>query len=162
MHAGTDTRCRCTQVNDAYTVLLREKKLPLALLEDPEAKRAGRAARASLVATQPFAATFGAKQTRKRPRLAAESYGDLQGRAEGTGVRCVLLLSCRLLQACWRCKLNPPCAHAGTRPSRRATTTRQRRRRPHASGLFDKGQSKRIWGELYKVVDSSDVVVQVR
>lgn len=27
--------------------------------------------------------------------------------------------------------------------------------------IFQKGQSKRIWGELYKVVDSSDVVVQV-
>ena len=27
--------------------------------------------------------------------------------------------------------------------------------------IYDKGQSKRIWGELYKVVDSSDVVVQV-
>ena len=27
--------------------------------------------------------------------------------------------------------------------------------------IFDKGQSKRIWGELYKVVDSSDVIVQV-
>ena len=27
--------------------------------------------------------------------------------------------------------------------------------------IFEKGQSKRIWGELYKVVDSSDVVVQV-
>ena len=28
--------------------------------------------------------------------------------------------------------------------------------------LFDKGQSKRIWGELYKVIDSSDVVIQVK
>ena len=27
--------------------------------------------------------------------------------------------------------------------------------------LYDKGQSKRIWGELYKVVDSSDVIIQV-
>lgn len=27
--------------------------------------------------------------------------------------------------------------------------------------IYDKGQSRRIWGELYKVVDSSDVVVQV-
>lgn len=27
--------------------------------------------------------------------------------------------------------------------------------------MFDKGQSRRIWGELYKVLDSSDVVVQV-
>ena len=28
--------------------------------------------------------------------------------------------------------------------------------------IYDKGQSKRIWGELYKVVDSSDVIVQVQ
>lgn len=27
--------------------------------------------------------------------------------------------------------------------------------------VFDKGQSRRIWGELHKVVDSSDVVIQV-
>ena len=29
------------------------------------------------------------------------------------------------------------------------------------AGMFEKGQSKRIWGELYKVVDSSDVIIQV-
>lgn len=28
--------------------------------------------------------------------------------------------------------------------------------------VFEKGQSRRIWGELYKVVDSSDVIIQVR
>ena len=28
--------------------------------------------------------------------------------------------------------------------------------------LFEKGQSRRIWAELYKVIDSSDVVIQVR
>lgn len=27
--------------------------------------------------------------------------------------------------------------------------------------VFDKGQSRRIWGELHKVIDSSDVVIQV-
>lgn len=27
--------------------------------------------------------------------------------------------------------------------------------------MFSKGQSKRIWGELYKVIDSSDVVIEV-
>ena len=27
--------------------------------------------------------------------------------------------------------------------------------------IFDKGQSRRIWGELYKVLDCSDVVIQV-
>lgn len=28
--------------------------------------------------------------------------------------------------------------------------------------MFLKGQSKRIWGELYKVIDSSDVLILVR
>jgi len=27
--------------------------------------------------------------------------------------------------------------------------------------MFTKGQSKRIWGELYKVIDSSDVIIEV-
>ena len=27
--------------------------------------------------------------------------------------------------------------------------------------IFEKGQSRRIWAELYKVIDSSDVVIQV-
>ncbi|CAN0563688.1 unnamed protein product, partial [Ectocarpus sp. 12 AP-2014] len=27
--------------------------------------------------------------------------------------------------------------------------------------LFEKGQSRRIWAELYKVLDCSDVVIQV-
>ena len=27
--------------------------------------------------------------------------------------------------------------------------------------IFSKGQSKRIWGELFKVIDSSDIVMQV-
>ena len=27
--------------------------------------------------------------------------------------------------------------------------------------LMNAGQSKRIWGELYKVLDSSDVIIQV-
>lgn len=30
-----------------------------------------------------------------------------------------------------------------------------------SENYFQKGQSKRIWGELYKVLDSSDVIIQV-
>jgi hypothetical protein len=29
------------------------------------------------------------------------------------------------------------------------------------TSIFTKGQSKRIWGELYKVIDASDIIVQV-
>lgn len=31
----------------------------------------------------------------------------------------------------------------------------------HSHSVFTKGQSKRLWAELYKVLDSSDVVIQV-
>jgi len=125
------------KVNDPYTVLVREKKLPLALLEDPEkeSKQGGKAARASLVATQPFNATFGKKQTRKRPKLLSESYQDLLVKAEAVTEE-----------------------YTKTEDGTDADySARSAAREP----VFEKGQSKRIWGELYKVVDSSDVILQV-
>ena len=57
------------QVNDAYTVLIREKKLPLSLLEDPDKKPDAKQARANLLTMQPFGDTFGPNARRKRPRL---------------------------------------------------------------------------------------------
>lgn len=71
-----------SKVNDAYTVLLREKKLPLQLLEDPEKKLGGKALRANLLATQPFQDTFGPGRKRKRPTLASESLVGLLEAAE--------------------------------------------------------------------------------
>jgi nuclear GTP-binding protein len=71
-----------TKVNDAYTVLLREKKLPLQLLEDPEKKLAGKTLRSNLLATQPFGDVFGKTKKRKRPTLAAESLSVLAESAE--------------------------------------------------------------------------------
>ena len=40
---------------------------------------------------------------------------------------------------------------------RKLTAERQQKR----ARVYEKGQSKRIWGELWKVVDSSDVIVEV-
>lgn len=124
-----------TKVNDPYTVLLKEKKLPLSLLEDPEAeaKRGGKQAKASLVATQPFSATFGKKQTRKRPKIATDSYADLLANAETVGEQF----------------------------NEKALPDEDDARTAVREPVFEKGQSKRIWGELYKVIDSSDVVIQV-
>ena len=78
------------QVGDSYSVLLRQKKLPMSLLEDPEqkAKEGGKAARSHLLQTQPFAATFGKHQQRKRPRMSVESYSDLLNSAGQSGDRC--------------------------------------------------------------------------
>lgn len=71
-----------TKINDAYTVLLREKKLPLQLLEDPERKVGSKQARVDLLSTQPFATTFGPNRSRKRPKLSAEGYEGLVQRAQ--------------------------------------------------------------------------------
>ena len=85
------------QVNDAYMVLVREKKLPLSLLADPEAKRGGKEARSHLLQVQPFGSTFGKGQTRKRPKLTADSYNDLLDGAAQTHTRWGFFLSCFLM-----------------------------------------------------------------
>lgn len=125
-----------TKVDDAYTVLLREKKLPLSLLQNPEAKTSGRVARAHLLQTQPYRETFGARHIRKKPKLGSDSYQELLSKAEQTNEK------------------------YGSEPEvdedEEAGVSNAAREK-----IYDKGQSKRIWGELYKVVDSSDVIVQV-
>ncbi|RMZ53379.1 hypothetical protein APUTEX25_004867 [Auxenochlorella protothecoides] len=126
------------KVADPFTVLVKEKKLPLSLLSDPSTNFAGRAARNGLVATQPFADTFGKKQRRKKPKLSAESYQGLLDRAE-------------TVEGSFTSKadaVGPSDPFADIRPAAQES-------------VFFKGQSKRIWGELYKVLDSSDVVIQV-
>ncbi|KAI8471387.1 MAG: NUC091 domain-containing protein [Monoraphidium minutum] len=130
------------KVNDGYTVLLREKKLPLQLLEDPERKVGGKAARASLLATQPFGDTFGPQRRRKRPKLGAEGLEALVAKAEAGG------------DAFAEKADGAAAAVAGMDVLDTLKDAAQEK-------IFEKGQSKRIWGELYKVLDSSDVVIQV-
>jgi hypothetical protein len=64
---------------DAYTVVLKGKSLPLALLADPE--KARRPARAHILGTASFADTFGAKAQRKRPATGVDSYEELLSKA---------------------------------------------------------------------------------
>ena len=51
---------------DGYQVILKQKKLPLSLLADPEK---GRSRRVKLLNQTPFSSVFGAKKTRKKPNL---------------------------------------------------------------------------------------------
>ncbi|KAG1675249.1 hypothetical protein FOA52_016280 [Chlamydomonas sp. UWO 241] len=122
-----------TKVNDAYTVLLREKKLPLQLLEDPDKKLGSKVLRSNLLATQPFSDTFGKGKKRKKPTLAVES---LAAFAEASD--------------------NKSDGFAAP-----AAADSFLFRNLVSDAPYMKGQSKRIWGELYKVLDSSDVIIQV-
>eukprot|EP00197_Chlamydomonas_leiostraca_P015563 CAMPEP_0202868082 /NCGR_PEP_ID=MMETSP1391-20130828/10164_1 /ASSEMBLY_ACC=CAM_ASM_000867 /TAXON_ID=1034604 /ORGANISM="Chlamydomonas leiostraca, Strain SAG 11-49" /LENGTH=726 /DNA_ID=CAMNT_0049548195 /DNA_START=12 /DNA_END=2192 /DNA_ORIENTATION=+ len=121
-----------TKVNDAYTVLLKEKKLPLQLLEDPEKKRKGKQVRANLLTVQPFEDTFGSNAQRKRPRLAVDNLEELVNGAD------------QRLDSFEEPAVGDDTFREGIRER-----------------AMEKGQSRRIWGELYKVLDSSDVIIQV-
>jgi nuclear GTP-binding protein len=119
---------------DPYTVLLHSKALPMGLLVDPKTR-----GRAHLLSAESFSETFGPGKQRKRPRLAALDLSALAATASASA--------------------DGYDAEADTRRADGAEDSgvRAEMRNP----VFEKGQSRRIWGELYKVLDCSDVVVQV-
>ena len=129
-----------TKSKDGYTVIVKQKKLPLSLLADPER---GRARRVNLLGQSPFSETFSAGRRQKRPKLASDSLASMALAASASaeayreGVEAGVVNDKDLVRV-----------SDGVSDAARGS-------------LFEKGQSKRIWGELYKVVDSSDVIVQV-
>ena len=129
-----------TKSRDGYTVLIKQKKLPLSLLKDEER---GRARRVNLLSQSTFAETFGANKRRKKPKLAMDnleamlSTASKMGEVYQEGVETGAIMDRDLMRA-----------DDGVRVEAKQS-------------MFEKGQSKRIWGELYKVVDSSDVIIQV-
>jgi nuclear GTP-binding protein len=99
---------------DAYTVVLKGKSLPLALLADPE--KAARPARARILGAASFADTFGAKAQRKRPAPCAESYEELLSKvrrgARGVGATWVGAAGVAGRRGAWRARecARPPAA----------------------------------------------------
>eukprot|EP00242_Pyramimonas_sp_CCMP2087_P010269 CAMPEP_0198213438 /NCGR_PEP_ID=MMETSP1445-20131203/28865_1 /TAXON_ID=36898 /ORGANISM="Pyramimonas sp., Strain CCMP2087" /LENGTH=972 /DNA_ID=CAMNT_0043888081 /DNA_START=246 /DNA_END=3167 /DNA_ORIENTATION=- len=133
------------KVADPYSVLLKEKKLPLALLGSGYTNKERRG---QLLGVQSFGETFGKGALRKRPKLQAEDYTALLQTAEEgeTSYKD-------------RQELVTLVRGADKDATSYASTDGVKDAAPEKAML--KGQSKRIWGELYKVVDSSDVVIQV-
>ncbi|GJT24444.1 nuclear/nucleolar GTPase 2 [Tanacetum coccineum] len=123
-----------TRLSSNYTVILKERKLPMSLLNDHQKQ-----ARVHLLDTEPFSDAFGPKGKRKRPKLVVSDYEQLVKRADGS-----------------HDAFEEKCG--GVDPTEENTDGFRDLVR-HT--MFEKGQSKRIWGELYKVIDSSDVVIQV-
>ncbi|XP_002528567.2 nuclear/nucleolar GTPase 2 [Ricinus communis] len=124
-----------SRMSSSYNVILKERKLPLSLLNDHQKQ-----ARVHLLDTEPFEDAFGPKRKRKRPKLLAADYESLLKKADGS-------------QDVFETK------HGTDAPAEGSEGDGFRDLVRHT--MFEKGQSKRIWGELYKVIDSSDVVVQV-
>jgi hypothetical protein len=141
----------------------------MSLIQEPKKGKA-----ASLTLVEPFQQTFGPGAQRKRPRMESNmnSFAELAESSEKAGDahnEKVLAAEAKLAGT----DLVPADRELGSAydidasaggPSSEnlssdvfyAPVTRGR-----SEPAYSKGQSRRIWGELYKVIDSSDVVIQV-
>uniref|UniRef100_A0A674DPL4 Nucleolar GTP-binding protein 2 n=1 Tax=Salmo trutta TaxID=8032 RepID=A0A674DPL4_SALTR len=119
---------------DPYRIVMKQSRLPMSLLHD---RVKAHNSKVHILDTEGFETTFGPKAQRKRPNLMVGDVKDLAEQAE---------VSAQTYSA---------------EKDRDLVTEDDGVREEAREEIFKKGQSKRIWGELYKVIDSSDVIIQV-
>uniref|UniRef100_A0A3B4U6V8 Nucleolar GTP-binding protein 2 n=1 Tax=Seriola dumerili TaxID=41447 RepID=A0A3B4U6V8_SERDU len=119
---------------DPYRVVMRQSKLPMSLLHD---RVKAHNSKVHILDTEGFETTFGPKSQRKRPSLMVGDVKDLVEQAEASAL-----------------------SYSADKDKDLVTEDTGVREEAREE-IFKKGQSKRIWGELYKVIDSSDVIIQV-
>ena len=140
------------RASDPYQVLLKSNKLPMSLIRDGQGKNGLKQHQAKIaVESAPFGDTFGPKAQRKRVKLGAGSLEDLAGES----VKMHDTYLDRLEQAKLLSGTSGATEQAGEAVPEEAVLATAK------EPIFSKGQSKRIWNELYKVIDSSDVVIHV-
>ncbi|ELP94073.1 nucleolar GTP-binding protein, putative [Entamoeba invadens IP1] len=119
-------------VHDPSQVILKSQKVPWNLLEIKEKEYKG-----GVLEAEPFTEVFGKNSKRKRPKLAvleeAELVRKAQERQENYDVE----------------------------KDKNIKNDDDFNTKMTKEKLYEKGQSKRIWGELWKVVDSSDIIIEV-
>lgn len=125
-------------VDDPFSVVLKTSKLPMSLLKDTE-----KASRMNLLSIEPYTETFGKKKQRKRVKL--QNY-DLEGLMQASDEKAGKYSSEQDKQI--KFDLQTGEAHLKTWEN-------------HSEEIFGAGTSKRIYAELYKVIDSSDVIIEV-
>ncbi|EDO41341.1 predicted protein, partial [Nematostella vectensis] len=124
-------------MKDPYKVVMRKTKLPLSLLDERAQRFFFQSSRVHILDTEGFDTTFGPKAQRKRPNI---KVSDMQGLAE----------------------MAQSLTEKYNEENDKDLVREDLDERPEAKeSIYSKGQSKRIWNELYKVVDSSDVILQV-
>ncbi|PVG01829.1 NGP1NT-domain-containing protein [Serendipita vermifera] len=129
-----------SKVHDPYSVLLRRNKLPMSLIDaaaNPHVQK-----RSHIVDTEPFADTFGPKAQRKRPRIEAASFEEL-------------------LKAGQEAELVATSGDGQVPMEETNDGYEEVQFGTYNEPIYQKGTSRRIYGELYKVIDSSDVILHV-
>ena len=127
--------------SDPYSVVVRSRKLPMGLLVDPQKRSAS-----NLLEVESFDSVFGPKKRRKKPKL-------------GEGISSVTDLVAK--SAVKASQYSEEKDSNVAKGAQRAAGQALREAHLQRQHVFAKGQSHRIWTELYKVLDSADVVVQV-
>lgn len=140
------------RASDPYQVLLKSNKLPMTLIRDGQGKNGIKQHQAKIeVESAPFEDTFGPKAQRKRVKLNVGTIEDLAGESEKMHETYMERMErARLLAG--TSSVEEQAGEAVPEAAVLATAKEP---------IFLKGQSKRIWNELYKVIDSSDVVIHV-
>ena len=124
------------KTGSGFSVQLKSKKLPLSLVKESFNKTLSEGER--LLQVQSFGHTFGPNSRRKRPNLQIQGIDALMANVEEK--------------------------HGFYEPEKdtdlhKNDAIEAKNEARHA--IFEKGLSKRIWEELYKVIDSSDVLIYV-
>ncbi|XP_077455315.1 nucleolar GTP-binding protein 2 [Stigmatopora argus] len=120
--------------NNPYRFVMKSSKVPMTLLHT---RIKAHNSKVHILDTEGFETTFGPKSQRKKPSHMFTDVKELLDQAEASS--------------------NSYNADKDKDLVTEDTGIRDVVREE----IFKKGQSKRIWGELYKVIDSSDVVIQV-
>ncbi|OAD67333.1 hypothetical protein PHYBLDRAFT_97742, partial [Phycomyces blakesleeanus NRRL 1555(-)] len=121
------------RIQDPYQVLLKQNKLPMSLLQDPTAQ-----GRMHILETESFKNTFGKGAQRKKPKINLGTMEEMMTKVDDThenykSAKDTSLLSNKIFDMVDQSR----------------------------AWYLQAGQSKRIWNELYKVIDSSDVIIHV-
>ncbi|SPO06141.1 probable nucleolar GTPase [Cephalotrichum gorgonifer] len=132
------------KASDPFQVLLKSNKLPMGLLKEDKSINGLKQHQAKMaVESAPFADVFGPKAQRKRVKTDVGSLMDLAGAAEK----------------------NLETYHEAEEQARYLRGEGDNKKDGTVDvvmePIFNKGGSKRIWNELYKVLDSSDVILHV-
>lgn len=170
----TEFREKMTEtLNDPYKYVLKHRKLPMGLLSESTKK-----VRMDLLQTETFEDVFGKQSKRKKPRL-GDQFGDMEALMQHVETSHSTFDSQYDPEDPRNKNIEPGQADGdAAAASSSAGTSAPLSASVSASGGasssvnrsihgnlnmrgFDKGQSKRIWSELYKVIDTSDVVIQV-
>jgi nuclear GTP-binding protein len=149
---GSFREAMAERASDPYSVLLKSNKLPMTLIRDGQGKNGIKQHQAKMaVEASPFGDVFGPKAQRKRVKLGVSSLEDLaDDSVKSHDTYLDRLEEQKLLSG----NSEPEqIGEAAVTDDGYITSSRE--------AIFSKGQSKRIWNELYKVIDSSDVVIHV-